>query len=338
MIADRRRRRPQFLPSPAALTAQEQATAYNTAAAQQYAAIRENQLLEAERDTATIQAKNALATALGYQPGEPVPTFAELKMKWAGLPDHVKAGIYEKGGAQFVGEKEGMKLLAGNTQDEEVGMRGFTKAIAKRFVDGQIVQEDTKEGAKFFEMVDDPTDITGKRKIKQPLNAMQLKLLKKGFETGMIPNLEEATEKEVSPQRKMSVEEFQHVLDTRALQDSQPQIPVVKPSQLGETNLLDNKGSVTPIPSVAPQPDSALALRAALGAASQKPREIMEGLPQFVNDVETTIGDTGANVVNNLLLNPSNWLLRLAHGEKAPQIPKLPTSADDFGNWMTPIP
>lgn len=338
---------------------QDQATAWNTAAANQYSQSQRQARGEAEMDDATQSARYRLADLLGYK-GEEIPSLEGLKAHYEGLPQEIKAEIYKRGGAPFVGGTAGAKLLAGNAADRETGIDGFTRGVAKDFINGKIVQD--ADG--FHEMVDDPSDPMGKRKMKQKINVMQQKLLEHGFRTGMIPSEKDFNPSVEAPARQMGVEDFEKVLanrratggDTAAFQatlderaaDGANPADIVQ--RLGITNQMGvtqagrkndiNTGLLgAKMGNMESPQDSAIALRNAIASFTPSeisPRGIAEPVAQFGQDLGNTVMDTGANVVNRQSKFP-NWLLRLGLGEGAPQIPRIPLQNSEPEPWMTPV-
>lgn len=332
----------------------------NQAAANQYSLMHQQQMEEDDQTATVEQARHHLANLLGYKPGEQVPSFEGLKAEYRSKPPQIQAEIYKRGGAPFVGGAEGSKLLAGNQHDQESGINKMSRAIADKFINGGIVQD----GDKYFEMVDDPDDPLGKKKKRQALNPLQLKVLDYAYKTGDIPNFDEPAAQ--APQSPMTTDQFQSVLDRRSLGQSDTdkfqQVLNQRVLQDNPANLVASLNAPSPSgvsmerPSIGPTPkpvDSALALRNALGAVGPGVAGLGKGIldtfddlrsapNQFINDAHQALSDIPANIVNNIVTPAANWVQRFAHGEGAPQRtePLMESSATkmqrEHDYWMTP--
>ncbi len=164
----------------------------------------------------------ALAKALGEDPSTPA---GPLMARFRSLPPNVQAGIYQRGGAQFIGGAEGSKMISGIAMDKEKHLDALTSQVAEHLASGKINYDLDGDGKPaFYEMVEDPNAPPGfGKKIKQPLNLLRQQILARGFERGTIPNPFQP-QAPTSPipvmdptkTGKMSAEAFQQVLDARA--------------------------------------------------------------------------------------------------------------------------
>lgn len=198
-------------------TPQEQATNWNTMAAAQYAQQKEQEQNQQAAEEGRQSAHHALATSLGYKPGDTIPSFERLQADYHALPDELKSEIYKRGGAQFLNGNTGAKLISGVSDGNEKNAQRLTNQLADSLLSGDIIEEKDDKGKSTFYHAEDLQK--GKKKTK--LTGWQLELLDRGFKSGAIPFGGEQPSSSVAPKRQ-TVEEFQKVLDARAMADGGP--------------------------------------------------------------------------------------------------------------------
>lgn len=232
----------------------------------QAAALAWQQKVEATKagsvDESGEPARLALARALGEDPNTPA---GPLMARFRSLPPNVQAGIYQRGGAHFIGGVEGSKMITSLAADKEKHLDTLTSQVAEQLANGKIGYDLDEQGKPaFYEMVDDQSKPGLGYKVKQPLNLLRKQMLQRGFEKGTIPNpFAEDTNQQpllanTDPTKtgKMSAEAFQSILDARAKglmtgpsgkprmdmqMDVAPKLPPASPMQINP-GWLDNGG------------------------------------------------------------------------------------------------
>lgn len=332
------------IPNPPTL--QAQATNWNTQAANQYSSNLANDAMDddllASKMEMSDDARFALARALGEPADTPLgPMIARFKS----LPSFVKAGIYRRGGAQFMGGVEGAKLLESVSKDKEDAFNARSDELASMVATGKIqVEKDEKGKPLFFHESDDPL-LPGK-KIRKPLNELQSAWLKHSMETGRMPNpyAEDTTTASLAPKRQQSAEEFQKVLDARAFRsDDVDRFQAQLNQQASPASVVsDLAGVSTDNPPVYPhtpieryQPDPALRVRRFVeeGGLQNVANETLSGAKDFMGAL-TEIPKAPINMLSNSL----NTMMRIGGGAQAPQIPHIPYMEEmPPPAWQTPV-
>lgn len=322
----------------------------NQAAADQWSMRVKNPNLSLEEQQAP--SRLALIKALGVGNPSDAPSTAELMSRFRSAPPSVRAGIYQRGGAQFIGGVEGAKLLETVAQNREKALDEHTNEIVSHMATGKINYEldpSTKK-PKFYQLVDDETDPLGQRKKKLPLNAFQLSLMDRGFKNGSIPNpFSDQVDPALIPplQSRMSsadfqatldararaktsdVTEFQKVLDARANADAgvlaSSKTPI-EPSMMPPLN----GGMIRPS---APPVDTAAALGNAITSAPGQAWEMYKNqlgaAPSDLAHFGRGLVNTGTDVVNALTRFGAGAL-----GVQAPpQFSRLPVEPPVVQNW-----
>lgn len=305
--------------------------AINTQAEASWKARRAMELGANDQTEGSNAAHIALAKALGHDPAN-APSMDKLMARFFELPPQVQAGIYAKGGAQFINPTSGAKLLQNVQGDREKDLDARTNEVGSHLATGKMNYDlDASGKPQFYSLQDDETDPTGMRKKKVPANALQLMLIDRGIKKGIIPNPFNPDKNDGAIQQpaKMSTEEFQGVLDARANADANTNLLGYKnPSPAFSHNDI-NTGAYQPAPILpAPAPmDSALRARAAVGNFMQQAPE-----STLLGDVGNALAQTGTDAFSKLGQG-ANWLSRFFTGNAA-----VPQPEDAFETNITKRP
>lgn len=196
--------------------------AWNTHAANQYEALHGLQLSNAtQTDDDAVkheQARIGFARAMGYDPRN-MPPMSQMMQRWATLPLPIKAGIIKAGGAQFLDQDEGTKLLQKYGDEHDSMVNDQIKNVASDLSKGDAQLERDPQTGKLsgYKWADDPTKFPGTSpKIKMPFNDVQDIALQSGLKSGAIlTSTPQSAAVAIQPQLP-STGQFQQILDARA--------------------------------------------------------------------------------------------------------------------------
>lgn len=291
----------------------------------------------------------ALARALGYKEGETTPGIGALMARFQSLSPSVKAGIYKAGGAQFIAPEDASDMLSKQSDALDKVHDSHTNDIVNAITAGKIQYEKTPDGRiNWFvnqeQDIDPNNPILGKKQIRVPANEVVKGYIDRAQTKGYIPDpltgkFPETAAPQPSKQdiqRRMSSEDFQRVLDSRARGE-------IAPDALAPTIAANLATAKIPVPTEGTE---------MFGPAMPINRPNVGYIPsgQAAEDLSLT-NNAAQNTAANLVAGGLNLGSRAINyvGEKADQVhnflfggdyqnPRIPLIKQDYGMEAQPNP